>query len=49
LAFPRGKKRGHGQTDGTTTRGDHGGGADDLGARVDGGGIIEGGGGLPGQ
>lgn len=49
LAFPRGKKRGHGQTDGTTTRGDHGGGADDLGARVDGGGIIEGGGGLPRQ
>ena len=49
MAFPRGKKRGHGQTDGTTTRGDHGSGADDLGARVDGGGIIEGGGAFPGN
>ena len=49
LAFPRGKKRGHGQTEGYYYPRRSWRGADDLRARVDGGGITEGGGGLPRQ
>jgi hypothetical protein len=49
IGLSRGKKGRHGNTYGTTTRGDHGGGADDLRASVDGDVITEGGGGLPGH